>query len=1250
MSVASDPATGVVTVSPPRLTFAPSAWSTAQTVTVTAVDDAIDNPGNEREAEIEHTVSALDTDYALETAAAVDVTVTDDDAAPSGITLTAAPDAVAEGAGATAVAVTASVNGATRYATATAVTVSVDDDTAIAPADYAAVADFTLTIAAGAGSASGTFTLTPRDDALDESDETIDVTGSSGALTVTGDEIEITDNDERGITVAGGPLTLAEADVGSTQDRREDRGTYTVVLSSRPTGTVTVSVASDPATGVVTAVSPPRLTFAPSAWSTAQTVTVTAVDDAIDNPGNEREAEIEHTVSALDTDYALETAAAVDVTVTDDDAAPSGITLTAAPDAVAEGAGATAVAVTASVNGATRYATATAVTVSVDDDTAIAPADYAAVADFTLTIAAGAGSASGTFTLTPRDDALDESDETIDVTGSSGALTVTGDEIEITDNDERGITVAGGPLTLAEADVGSTQDRREDRGTYTVVLSSRPTGTVTVSVASDPATGVVTVSPPRLTFAPSAWSTAQTVTVTAVDDAIDNPGNEREAEIEHTVSALDTDYALETAAAVDVTVTDDDAAPSGITLTAAPDAVAEGAGATAVAVTASVNGATRYATATAVTVSVDDDTAIAPADYAAVADFTLTIAAGAGSASGTFTLTPVDDALDESDETIDVTGSSGALTVTGDEIEITDNDERGITVAGGPLTLAEADVGSTQDRREDRGTYTVVLSSRPTGTVTVSVASDPATGVVTVSPPRLTFAPSAWSTAQTVTVTAVDDVDDAIDNPGNEREAEIEHTVSALDTDYALETAAAVDVTVTDDDAAPSGITLTAAPDAVAEGAGATAVAVTASVNGATRYATATAVTVSVDDDTAIAPADYAAVADFTLTIAAGAGSASGTFTLTPRDDALDESDETIDVTGSSGALTVTGDEIEITDNDERGITVAGGPLTLAEADVGSTQDRREDRGTYTVVLSSRPTGTVTVSVASDPATGVVTVSPPRLTFAPSAWSTAQTVTVTAVDDAIDNPGNEREAEIEHTVSALDTDYALETAAAVDVTVTDDDAAPSGITLTAAPDAVAEGAGATAVAVTASVNGATRYATATAVTVSVDDDTAIAPADYAAVADFTLTIAAGAGSASGTFTLTPVDDALDESDETIDVTGSSGALTVTGDEIEITDDDAAPGGITLTAAPDAVAEGAGATAVAVTASVNGATRYATATAVTVSVDDDTATAPADYAAVADFTLTIAAGAGSASGTFTLTPGTTPWTSPTRRST
>ena len=88
--------------------------------------------------------------------------------------------------------------------------------------------------------------------------------------------------------------------------------------------------------------------------------------------------------------------------------------------------------------------------------------------------------------------------------------------------------------------------------TYTVVLESQPTGPVTVtpSVAGSPD---VTVSG-ALTFTAATWNRAQTVTVSAAQDA---DAADDAATVSHAVSG--SDYGSVTVPDVAVTVEDDDA-------------------------------------------------------------------------------------------------------------------------------------------------------------------------------------------------------------------------------------------------------------------------------------------------------------------------------------------------------------------------------------------------------------------------------------------------------------------------------------------------------------------------------------------------------------------------------------------------------------------------------------------------------------------------------------------------------------------
>ena len=225
-----------------------------------------------------------------------------------------------------------------------------------------------------------------------------------------------------------------------------------------------------------------------------------------------------------------------------------------------------------------------------------------------------------------------------------------------------------------------------------------------------------------------------------------------------------------------------------------------------------------------------------------------------------------------------------------------------------------------------------------------------------------------------------------------------------------------------------------------------------------------------------------------------------------------------------------------IIDDDIPGVTVSKSTLTIAEGGSGS----------YTVALDT-PLGNrppVYINLASD--NPDVRLSARELTFTSSDWNSAQTVTVSAAQDA--DAVNDS-ATIMHTV--IGGGYG-----SVAVTVTD--TASTGVTLSVNPATVGESAGTTKVTVTATLDGDTRSSD-TPVTVTVGSGRAVAGTDFGTVADFTITIAAHSASHTGTFNLTPTQDSVDEPDETVAVGGTTtGSLTVTSTQVTIIDDDAAP--------------------------------------------------------------------------------------------
>ena len=452
--------------------------------------------------------------------------------------------------------------------------------------------------------------------------------------------------------------------------------------------------------------------------------------------------------------------------------------------------------------------------------------------------------------------------------------------VAVVNDDHPGVTLSGTELDIDEG--GS--------GAYTVVLDLKPSGDVTVTPSRTSGSASVTVSG-ALTFTVDNWSTPQTVTVSAGQDA--NSADEV-AVIGHAVSGADYDTVTAESVSVDV---DDDDTPR-VTLSLSDDSIAEDGGITTV--TASLSLASSVATTVAVSVS-PDSPAVA-GDYEISADKVLTIAAGQTASTGTVTITGVNNDVDTADKTVKVQGAASNSVGTSGPSDATltleDDDTRGVTVSKADLDIDEG--GS--------GTYTVVLDSEPTSSVVVTPSRSSGDEDVTVSG-ALTFTTSDWATAQTVTVRSAQDLD-AVDDT-----AVIGHTVSGAD--YGAVAAAAVDVTVDDDETASSGVTLTVSPDEVGEGAAATTVTVTARLNGGTRSG-ATPVAVTVGSGTAASGTDFAAVAGFDISIAANTLSNTGTFTLSPTQDTLDEPDETVAINGTTTVtgFSVTGATVAIIDDE----------------------------------------------------------------------------------------------------------------------------------------------------------------------------------------------------------------------------------------------------------------------------------------------------------------------------------------------
>ena len=412
-----------------------------------------------------------------------------------------------------------------------------------------------------------------------------------------------------------------------------------------------------------------------------------------------------------------------------------------------------------------------------------------------LTIPKGETASTGVVALEAVDNDIDADDATVMVSGSN-SLDVTGVELTIRDDDTRGVTVKPTELTVIE---GSS-----DTYTYTVVLDSEPRDTdmVTVEVMKTASSDAdVSVSPSRLTFTASNWKQPKPVRVSAQDDL---DAEDDTARIIHTVSGGD--YEGETADAVTVTVEDKEDDSTAVILTVNRD-VPESSTGTDVRVTGRLNGAPRTQE-TVVTVMVTPGTAQA-ADFTAVSSFDLTIPANAEDETATFTLTPVNDTMDEPDETVTVDGSTTVgLTVTATTVTITDNDDP-------PTVTLELSADAIS---ENNGVSEVTAtlnhpSSEETEVEVAAAAVPPAgSGDFTLSGTFLTIRAGETESRGSATLRAVD-------NNTDDRDKQVTVTGRATNTQgVRATTVGPVTVTITDDD--PPEVAGDAAPGYVEGGTG----------------------------------------------------------------------------------------------------------------------------------------------------------------------------------------------------------------------------------------------------------------------------------------------------------------------------------------------------------------------------------------------------------------------------------------------
>jgi hypothetical protein len=510
--------------------------------------------------------------------------------------------------------------------------------------DYTTIST-TVTIPANAASVD--VTITPTDDALVEAAETVTLTLTDGAAydlgATTSATVTITSDDIL-------PVVSIAATDPNAAEAGADTGTFTITRTGVTINAldVTVTISGTATNGTDYTTISTTVTIPASAASVD--VTITPTDDAL--------VEAAETVILTLTDgaaYDLGATTSATVTITSDDVLP--VVSINDVSSIEGDAGTTDYTFTVSLTipagiGGVTFDIATA-----DNTATAADTDY--IANSLTGQSIPAGSSSYTFTVTVNGDATIESTETffVNITNITGATAGdTQGQGTITDDDVAGVSVTqtGGTTNTTEA--GATD-------TLAVVLTRRPLSDVVITVTSGN-TAEVTADPAGLTFTPTTWDTAQTVTVTGIDDAVVD--GDQTVTITIAVDDALSNDAFDTVLDQQVTVTnaDNDVVALAVVSISATDPNAAEAGVDAGTFVVSRTGATTGALDVIYTIG---GTATNGTDY--TPNLTGTVTIPDGQTSVAITINPVNDAATESGETVVLTLQADATYTLG-----TDND------------------------------------------------------------------------------------------------------------------------------------------------------------------------------------------------------------------------------------------------------------------------------------------------------------------------------------------------------------------------------------------------------------------------------------------------------------------------------------------------------------------------------------------------------------------------------------------------
>lgn len=797
------------------------------------------------------------------------------------------------------------------------------------------------------------------------------------------------------------------ADATAAEDGSDD-ATILFALTSAPTADVTVTFADSQ--GAECSYSPNPITFTSSNWADAQAITVTAVDDTL-NEGPHSCTPVASFQSSDSNYNNLSPATLSAITITDNDA-PGYSEL---PSATVNGqqlAADTSVAEDGSDTGLILFVLDAAPTqdVTVSFAESFGECQYS---PSSITYTAQNWADAQAITVTATDDGDIEGNHTCSTVamfsstdqGYNQLGNVGLTQISVTDNDVAGFNELSTAI-VGGATVSADSEASEDGDTATILinLKAAPTQDVTVGFLSTPGQQC-SFSPAPLTFTANNWAFAQQVTVTAIDDTV----NEGPHSCTPTVVMTSSDFNFNqlTGTLTTITIADNDtpgyATPS----------------------TGTVNGQPVAADTTAAEDGSEIGTILMNLTAAPTADVTVTFADANGASECTYlptsitfdtfhwadvqavTVVAVDDGRVEGPHSCTPVatfsssdpGYNQLSPATLTAVSIADNDSVGFQtpssdlVNGVPVT---ADLNLSENG--DTGIFLFRLTSEPVNPVSVQFSN--ATGIqcgFQANP--IVFTSADWNQTQAVTVTAVDDAvveGDHLCSPVA--------TFVSFDADYGnMAQQYLSTLTISDNDWAAYTSPLQGSVNEEIVDANDTA-----SEDGDTGLFLFGLTSEPVSDVTVTFSSltgEDCAFAPGSITITAADWQELRTVTVEAIDDALVEGNElctpvasffTVDPNYQLADAQL--NSILITDNDEAGATLPD-EAVIDGVEVSADAEASEDGDPARILmrLDSEPSGPVNVSFV-DP-TGQCDYTPNPLSFDPADWDTVKAVIVTAVDD-----------------------------------------------------------------------------------------------------------------------------------------------------------------------------------------------------------------------------------------------------------